>query len=68
MFINFNGFKVNGCDVLGQKIFEVAEKIRHNWNSNESNCNKNNSDEFGVTFLLWNSKSDQNVSNIMNIS
>ncbi|KAG4079570.1 hypothetical protein HA402_012340, partial [Bradysia odoriphaga] len=46
--------EVNGENVLGQKIVEVAEKIRQNW--------KNTDAQYEVTFLLWNSKLDEHVS------
>lgn len=41
--------KVNGEDILGKKIVQVAEKIKMNSLNNEN----------GVTLLLWNSGSEQ---------
>lgn len=46
--------QVNGENVLGQKIVEVAEKIKQN-------C-KNEKIQYEVTFLLWNSKLNEHVS------
>lgn len=40
---------MNGEDILGKKIIQVAEKIKMNSLNNEN----------GVTLLLWNSGSEQ---------
>lgn len=50
--------------MLGEKIVEVAERIRSNWTTRSSTINSGRwQSEKGVTFLLWNSN-DENVSNI----
>lgn len=52
--------KVNGADVLGQKIIDVAELIRNTWKATDTE--ETNLNDASVTFLLWNSKTEQNVS------
>lgn len=50
--------QVNGTDVLGQRIVEVVERIRSKWHQRSATVTGCTTSEKGVTFLLWNSKSE----------